>query len=237
MKNVYLSTNVTESGQSEVLMKFKSKKVLKAAEETGAVIEKGISIFPSNILNDDDYIISTGDNHNNSNNHSKQPYIDNGAVYYPFEETEEMIEAYKLIKKLANRPKELDLRQFATMSEKIKFIYDNIFYQRVYPDSPLIPRSKKICFVLWMICGILNTMEGKTLLYPLNYLCAVLQIDDITLAKIIMSSSISEEKKNYIFNSLKAYGITNPEAIDGDNNITFYTKFEKLSDLPKMKLR
>ena len=54
MKDVYLSTKVTESGQSEVLMKFKSKKVLKAAEETGAIIEKGISIFPSNILNDDD---------------------------------------------------------------------------------------------------------------------------------------------------------------------------------------
>lgn len=224
MSKVYYKTQATESGR-EVLMKFTSKKLLQKADETGAVVEKGITIYPLNRFSEGGYAVPVEDNHNNSMNRPQQPYMENGAAYYPFETTEEMIEIYKLIKKIANCPEEFDIRQLDSLGEKIKFVYGKSFFQDRYPDSKVLSGLKQTCFYLWLVCGTINAIEGKPLLYTLQYLCAILQLDVVTLTQIIMSSTISDEKKNYILNNIKAYGI-NPEVINEDMNARFYVKLQ-----------
>ena len=185
------------------------------------VVEKGIAILPLQNLAEEDIILANKDN--NSNDITNKPYTVGGTTFFPIEDRFELFDLYKDIKKIDHRPEKMDIRQLHSLGEKIKFICHNSFYSD-YKDKS-ITNMRKITFGLWLICGVLNTLQGKVLLYTLNYLCAILQLDLVSLTQIVMSSTISAEKKKFILENIKKNSI-NPTVIDEGCVARLYTRFD-----------
>ncbi len=219
MKREYLS--VRESDDYTTIIQTERPGYFKKLVATGAVIEQGITIRPvynlSRILDEEKI-------DKNSNNRPNLPYIIGNTAYVPFEQTPEAIEIYKGIKRLSSIDDSLNIHELESLGEKIKFVYNNSFYQNEYGKTSAT--LKQISFYCWIICGILNTLQGKTLLYTLNYTCAVLQLDVFTLSRIVYSSSVSPEKKKYVLESLNKHGIKS-EIKDERYSYGLYTKFEE----------
>ncbi len=210
-------------GASETLVEVLDEKYLKELDKTGAVIEKGIAIYYIRDEMKETFAIPV--NNNSLINKTRMPYLKYNDAYYPFAETEELISVYKMIRKLSRTPDALDIRNIESLGKKIKFIYRNAFFEDIASREYITPTLRKISFYLWIICGVLNTLQGRELLYTINYLCAILQLDVITLGQIIMASSISKEKKEFLINNIKANGI-NPQVIDYNADVRLYTIFE-----------
>ena len=203
----------------ETFVEVLDEKYLKELDKTGAVIEKGIAIYSIHDEMKETFAIPV--NTNNLINKTKMPYMHDNTAYYPFAETEELISIYKMIKKLSRTPDELDIRNIESLGEKIKYLYRKAFFEDKRSEIPI---ARKICFCLWILCGVLNTLQGNVLLYTINYLCAIFQLDVVTLGEIIMASSISKEKKEFLINNIKANGI-NPQVIDYNVDVRLYTIF------------
>ena len=225
MKEKYLT--VRKSDDFTTLIQIQKPSYFKKLASTGAVIERGITLEP---VYDISRIMVEPEEMQNSISQPKLPYLIGHVAYVPFEDSKEALEIYRGIKRLANVNGELNINELETLGEKIRFIYNNAFYQRNHDKTTVT--LKKIAFYCWIICGVLNTLQGKALLYTLNYLCAILQLDLFTLAQIIQSSTVSKEKKEYILNSLNSHFISS-DIIDEDYTIGLYTRHntDKLDEI------
>jgi hypothetical protein len=194
----------------------------KKTQQSGAkVVEKGIAILPLQDMAEEDIILTNKDN--NSIDKPNEPYTVGGTTFFPVEDNQVLIDLYKNIKRIDHRPENMDIRQLNSLGEKIKFIYHNSFYSKYKGKN--IANLRKMTFVLWLLCGIINTLQGQVLLYTLNYICAILQLDLVSLTQIVMSSTISAEKKKYILENIKNNSI-NPTVITEGCVARLYTKYD-----------
>ena len=218
------------------LYAFKSPKLFEQFKNTGAVVEEGIVIV-SVTVDEKDNIIKP--KKTETINETKEPYMVTpasysvyGNLYIPMDNSKELLELYNGIKKIAIRREKLDMRELRTFGDKVRYIYSAAFYgnnDNHYKSTGL----RKLTFVLWLFCGVLNTLSGKTLLYVLNYLCAILQLDIYELVCIVKASTIDSRKKQYILDSIEKNGI-NLSGIPADNEIRLYTRIDNADRYPEI---
>ena len=227
--------DLKKDGES-TLLAFRNPKIYEQLKNTGAVVEDGIAIVSADLGYFEDYVLPT---QTDTINEPKKPYVLTvasysayGTFYFPTYESEQLIELYKGIKKLGIRKKKLDIRELRTLGDKIRYVYSAAFYGN-RPDHKSY-RYKKVTFILWILTGILNTLSGKTLLYVLNYLCAILQLDICELIYIIKASTIDPQKKEYILANIEKNGI-NLSALAEDSDIRIYTRIDNIDEHPEVQ--
>ena len=208
----------TDEGENTLIVTRKPR-VFQKLIDTGAVIEQGITLETVRGIEEKDLYLPN--NKIETNSQPLLPYMRFGTAFYPYANTDEIIDLFKAVKKFTSIKDNLDVRQLDSIKEKIDMISYNMFYGN--SNGKTSAKLKEICFFLWLTAGILNTISGKTLLFVLNYLCAVLQIDYFTLIPMIMSSTISVERKKYILETIKNNCI-NPDIIEKDSSsVGLYT--------------
>ena len=167
--------------------------------DTEATIEKGISIvLVHRDITQEELVVP---NSNYQVNQHQLPYLYKGRAFYPVSERGEMVKLYKYMKKFSAISDNLDIRERKELIDKIKFLSDNLFYEQKMGKEEAV--FKKRFYVLYNITCIINLMAGKPLIAALWHLCSLVAIDFKTLARIIMSSTISEEKKQFILKKKK----------------------------------
>ena len=235
MNKINKKFDYNKDGES-TLLAFRNPKIYAQLKNTGAVVEDGIAIVGVNLNNIEDYTVPT---QTDTINEPKKPYALSvasysvyGTLYFPTYESDKLVELYKGIKKIGIRKKNLDIRELRTLGEKIKYLFSAAFYGN-NPDYKSY-RYKKVTFTLWILTGVLNTLSGKTLLYVLNYLCAILQLDLFELVYIIKASTIDPKKKEYILANIEKNGI-NLSAIDLNTDIRLYTRIDNIENHPEVE--
>ena len=149
MKREYLS--VCESDDFTTIIQTERPGYFKKLVATGAVIEQGITIRPvynlSRILDEEKI-------DKNSNNRPNLPYIIGNTAYVPFEQTPEAIEIYKGIKRLSSIDDSLNIHELESLGEKIKFVYNNSFYQNEYGKTCGMYIGNRMLRSAYGLCGI-----------------------------------------------------------------------------------
>jgi len=166
---------------------------------TETVIEKGVSIvLPHRDITQEEIVTPSS---NNQNNQYQMPYLYDGRAFYPVTEMDQLVELYKYMKRFSSISDNLDIRAQKELMEKIQLLSDNLFYEQ--KNGKEAADIKKMIFIIWNIIGITRTMFGDPLIAAVWHLCSLFTIDFKTLARIIMSSTISEEKKKFILDNIQ----------------------------------
>lgn len=211
---------ITEKGRELVLTTRKLKHFQELLDSGAIILEKGVVLKPKYNIREDELLLPNSNIITNSK--PLLPYFIYDDAYYPIEKEEEIPELFYALKKYASIREDLDIRQYEDLKERIDMFQYNMFYGRTYNKTSA--KFKSITCFLWTITGTLNAMNNKLYLSILNYLCAALQIDYFTLVPMIMASTISNEKKKYLLETIKKHYI-NPEAIDKkDKYVGLYTR-------------
>jgi hypothetical protein len=195
-----IESRINNEGETvSTLISSPNINLIKDLLATEAIIEKGVSIvLPHRDITQEEIVIP---NSNDQNNQYQMPYLYNGRAFYPVSEMDQLVELYKYMKKFSAISDNLDIRARKELMEKIQLLSDNIFYEQTKGKEEA--DLKKMIFIVWNIIGITRTMFGDPLIGAVLHLCSLLSIDFKTLARIIMSSTISEEKKQFILENIQ----------------------------------
>jgi len=218
---------IYKEGGESFLVSTRKLKVYESLLDTGAVVEQGVVFRTKYFTTEDDLYLQKQVEETNAK--PLLPYIVDHKAYCPTPSTNDSLELYKALRKYISIKEELDLRQCDNFIDKKKMFEYNAFFGKS-TGSSTSAKLKEICFYLWLTSGTLNATSGRPSLSVLQYICALLQVDYFTLVPMIMASTISPEKKKYLLETIKKYGL-NPEVVEKeDGYVGLYTKFE--NELP-----
>jgi len=211
-----------KKGETSLLVSTRKIKVYQALLDTGAVVEQGV-VFQTKYFVDENELRLEKENEE-SNTMPLLPYMTYRTAYCPTVSKEETLDLYKAVKKYSSINEELDIRQYESIKKRIDVFAFNMFWGK--ENGSTSAKLKGATFFLWTLAGTLNAMSDRAGLAALQYFCAVLQIDFFELVPMIMASTISNEKKKTILETIKSHYI-NPEAIKKeDGYVGLYTKVD-----------